>query len=425
MEALAAPGMAQGMLVWLISAGDALNTLGGFLGGEKGIFCQKKEKIAFPAWEFPPASGFVGQSQPHGCSTLSWIVLGAWTSACLLGSGEGIGNGVPALGFPLSLPWVSLCPCPGFPSVPALGFPLSLPWVSLPGLSQHLAKRAVSRANPCKAKSTFFALLLALSSPGLELWGQPLCPPHPVLAPEPPEPSHNVLSPLTLQHWELLVLEKLKWDLVSVIANDFLPHILHRLPLPADKAELVKKHAQTFIALCATDYTFVMYPPSMIATGSIGAAIHGLSLSLNGFSGEAITELLAGITGTEVVSGHREFQLLGTSLLQIFHGGWDWGGCGVSDLDVSLCHLLRVAPRRESLGWTGRGDGQPGTGMGSRGPFQPQLLWDSVELRCPEWFEEKQGLWDDPKHSPGQGGLGSEPLKWHTKGRICSRPGRW
>lgn len=57
---------------------------------------------------------------------------------------------------------------------------------------------------------------------------------------------------LTLQDWEVLVLEQLKWDLVSVIANDFLAHILHRLPLPKDKMELVKKHAQTFIALCAT-----------------------------------------------------------------------------------------------------------------------------------------------------------------------------
>ncbi|NXF81042.1 CCND3 protein, partial [Sclerurus mexicanus] len=112
--------------------------------------------------------------------------------------------------------------------------------------------------------------------------------------------TDNSITPQQLLHWELLVLEKLKWDLVSVIANDFLPHILHRLPLPADKVELVKKHAQTFIALCATDYTFVMYPPSMIATGSIGAAIHGLTISVNGFSGEAITELLAGITGTEV-----------------------------------------------------------------------------------------------------------------------------
>ena len=37
-----------------------------------------------------------------------------------------------------------------------------------------------------------------------------------------------------------------------MIANDFLAHILHHLPLPEDKMELVKKHAQTFIALCAT-----------------------------------------------------------------------------------------------------------------------------------------------------------------------------
>uniref|UniRef100_A0A8C3R8L0 Cyclin D3 n=1 Tax=Cyanoderma ruficeps TaxID=181631 RepID=A0A8C3R8L0_9PASS len=64
--------------------------------------------------------------------------------------------------------------------------------------------------------------------------------------------TDNSITPQELLHWELLVLEKLKWDLVSVIANDFLPHILHRLPLPAGKADLVKKHAQTFIALCAT-----------------------------------------------------------------------------------------------------------------------------------------------------------------------------
>ncbi|XP_068029413.1 G1/S-specific cyclin-D3 isoform X2 [Anomalospiza imberbis] len=109
--------------------------------------------------------------------------------------------------------------------------------------------------------------------------------------------TDNSITPQELLHWELLVLEKLKWDLVSVIANDFLPHILHQLPLPRDKVELVKKHAQTFIALCATDDTFVMYPPSMIATGSVGAAIHGLSLP---GGGDAVTELLAATTGTEV-----------------------------------------------------------------------------------------------------------------------------
>lgn len=47
-----------------------------------------------------------------------------------------------------------------------------------------------------------------------------------------------------------------------------------------------------------------MYPPSMIATGSVGAAICGLQLDSANQSqwGESLTELLAKITNTEVVS---------------------------------------------------------------------------------------------------------------------------
>ncbi|XP_074253896.1 G1/S-specific cyclin-D3 isoform X5 [Saimiri boliviensis] len=41
-----------------------------------------------------------------------------------------------------------------------------------------------------------------------------------------------------------------------------------------------------------------MYPPSMIATGSIGAAVQGLGAC--SMSGDQLTEVLAGITGTEV-----------------------------------------------------------------------------------------------------------------------------
>ncbi|XP_023109736.1 G1/S-specific cyclin-D3 isoform X2 [Felis catus] len=109
--------------------------------------------------------------------------------------------------------------------------------------------------------------------------------------------DHSV-SPRQLRDWEVLVLGKLKWDLAAVIAHDFLALILHRLALPRDRQALVKKHAQTFLALCATDYTFAMYPPSMIATGSIGAAVQGLGACST--TGDELTELLAGITGTEV-----------------------------------------------------------------------------------------------------------------------------
>lgn len=45
---------------------------------------------------------------------------------------------------------------------------------------------------------------------------------------------------------------KLKWNLAAVTPNDFIEHIVRRLPLPEDKLALIRKHVQTFIALCAT-----------------------------------------------------------------------------------------------------------------------------------------------------------------------------
>eukprot|EP00062_Callorhinchus_milii_P014210 gi/632963102/ref/XP_007897694.1/ PREDICTED: G1/S-specific cyclin-D3 [Callorhinchus milii] len=103
-----------------------------------------------------------------------------------------------------------------------------------------------------------------------------------------------------LEDWEIVVLGKLKWDLSAVTPNDFIEHILGKLAFPVDKLELIKKHTLTFIAMCATDFSFAMYPPSMIATGSIAAAIRGLGISCSSLSDESLTELLAKITCTEL-----------------------------------------------------------------------------------------------------------------------------
>lgn len=55
-----------------------------------------------------------------------------------------------------------------------------------------------------------------------------------------------------------------------MIANDFLAHILHHLPLHKDKMELVKKHAQTFIALCATGGCLLPLEPPARMLGRVG-----------------------------------------------------------------------------------------------------------------------------------------------------------
>ncbi|TSZ83225.1 G1/S-specific cyclin-D2 [Bagarius yarrelli] len=84
--------------------------------------------------------------------------------------------------------------------------------------------------------------------------------------------TDNSITSSELLEWELIVLGKLKWNLAAVTPYDFIEHILRKLPLPKDRVTLIRKHAQTFIALCATDHSFAMYTPSMIAAGSVGAA---------------------------------------------------------------------------------------------------------------------------------------------------------
>ncbi|KAM8883801.1 G1/S-specific cyclin-D2-like [Synchiropus picturatus] len=114
--------------------------------------------------------------------------------------------------------------------------------------------------------------------------------------------TDNSITPRELLDWELVVLCKLKWDMASVIPNDFIEHIIRSLPLPKDKLAIIRKHTQTFIALCATDDRLAMNPPSMIASGSMGAAICGLQLDHadQRLSQDNLTVLLAKITNTEV-----------------------------------------------------------------------------------------------------------------------------
>lgn len=79
----------------------------------------------------------------------------------------------------------------------------------------------------------------------------------------------RIVSPLSLsfrfcniQAWELLVLSRLKWDLAAITPNDFLNPIIRRLQpwtRCKDISNLIKRHAQTFIALCAAGEFFFFH----------------------------------------------------------------------------------------------------------------------------------------------------------------------
>ncbi|XP_012254914.2 G1/S-specific cyclin-D2 [Athalia rosae] len=108
--------------------------------------------------------------------------------------------------------------------------------------------------------------------------------------------TDNSITLDDLWRWEQLVVSKLKWELSAVTPGDFLLHILSRLPVDPRTwdSHMIRRHAQTFIALSAREYKFSMYTPSMIAAASVAAALHGLDWT--GKSGYGLPGLLDELT---------------------------------------------------------------------------------------------------------------------------------
>jgi G1/S-specific cyclin-D2 len=119
-----------------------------------------------------------------------------------------------------------------------------------------------------------------------------------------------------LIEWELLVLDKLRWDVAGIVANDFLDILLHKcmshFQFSTHEYKLLKKHSQTLTALCSTELKFALYPASMVAVACILCAFDALKQSQlanrkknkkrTELSGENFCDLLRSLTAIETVN---------------------------------------------------------------------------------------------------------------------------
>jgi len=105
--------------------------------------------------------------------------------------------------------------------------------------------------------------------------------PHPISSSDLVLATDNTYQHTELLEMELLILSKLKWDLSAITPYDFLEHLLRLLTLCNDdlqlESELLRRKTENVIILCATEYRFSMYPPSMLSSAAIAAAAKGLS----------------------------------------------------------------------------------------------------------------------------------------------------
>lgn len=158
------------------------------------------------------------------------------------------------------------------------------------------------------------------------------------------------------------------------------------------------------------DFNFAMYPPSMIATGSVGAAICGLQLD----DGDSLTDLLAKITNTDVVSvlhssspftseGVVENRAIKPGLILKAQAEWrrgvlpEWTSCR------RVPNILVVVLWMSTAPWP------PGISFHLR--FVQQLGGES--LLCPPWLMVRRAI--------AGSRLGYHPGRWGERADSISR----
>ena len=76
---------------------------------------------------------------------------------------------------------------------------------------------------------------------------------------------------MLFQEWEVLLLSKLEWDMCSIIAFDFVEHIIQRLAGEVDgiSTEALRSSSEALITMCSGHGSFTKTSPCLIASACV------------------------------------------------------------------------------------------------------------------------------------------------------------
>jgi len=85
------------------------------------------------------------------------------------------------------------------------------------------------------------------------------------------EYSDNALTLDDIMEWEVLLLSKLEWDMCSIIAFDFVEHIIQRLAREVDgvSTEALRSSSEALITMCSGHGSFSKTSPCLIASACV------------------------------------------------------------------------------------------------------------------------------------------------------------
>lgn len=107
---------------------------------------------------------------------------------------------------------------------------------------------------------------------------------------------------------EQFVMQRLRWDVQSVLAVDILPHLFARLAASSlanntsndYNYERLRSYVSNFICACATEYKFSMMPASMIASACLYLALRRLDMCEQSADEKISLEDIHGLIGNSI-----------------------------------------------------------------------------------------------------------------------------
>lgn len=99
--------------------------------------------------------------------------------------------------------------------------------------------------------------------------------------------TDNSITTLEILEWEMVVLQVLQWDLSAATSYSVLDHLLRHFLTKLQKhnqqknnfnCETVRQHAETLLALAATEYAFIAESPALVGVACLASALRGLNV---------------------------------------------------------------------------------------------------------------------------------------------------
>lgn len=115
--------------------------------------------------------------------------------------------------------------------------------------------------------------------------------------------TDNSITSSQIREMELIVLLKLRWQVLSVTAYDFLRPIMHRIRLNADQIHRVRNRSRFLVDISCLEESLIAFAPSILASACIAISLKGIRL--RGYRGHDLARFVSRRTQIDV-GGLRE-----------------------------------------------------------------------------------------------------------------------